>query len=394
MKRIASFLSVIILGFSPVYSQYVNIPDSNFLNTLIGYGVDTNGDGQISYEEAAAVNYLYLSYDWWWQIKSLTGIEAFINLDTLYCSGNLLSSLDVSGCTALKVLDCSHNKLINLNISGCADLKVLHCADNQLDTLDVAGSSALVSLKCENNRLASLEVSGCTALQELKCSGNQLTGLHFSGHATLRELDCRANLADTLDVAGCTALQLLFCDGNPITSLDVSGCTALYIITCNGNQLTSLDVSDCTALELLECHGDLLTTLDISGCTYLYELDLSNMPNLQMVCIWFVPPPIYINTTGSPNVYFTTECITDAHTPEAIGEIRIYPNPDGYLLHIETGQPGPYTIEITSLNGRLLDITNLEGKTHQLDMTRYDKSVYIITVRSETFVRTGKVIRY
>ncbi len=372
MKRIIWLHSAIILGFSPVYSQNVNIPDSIFFYRLIDYGVDTNGDGQISYEEAAAVNHLNVSSWGWWQIKSITGIEAFVNLETLICSSNLLTSLNVSGCTALKQLDCSGNKLVHLNISGCTDLKVLHCDDNLLDTLDI---------------------SGHTALQELKCSGNRLTGLHLSGHTDLRELNCSDNLIDTLDVSVCTALQLLFCNGNPITRLDVSGCTVLYILSCNGHRLTSLDVSDCTALELLECHGDLLTTLDISGCTYLYELDLSNMPNLQMVCIWFVPPPIYINTAGSPNVFFTTECSTGIGKPKETGEIKIYPNPAGQLLYIEMKQPGHYTIEITSMDGRLIDMASVDGKTHQVDMTRYGEGTCIITVRSEAHVWKDKVIR-
>jgi len=40
-------------------------------------------------------------------------------------------------------------------------------------------------------------------------------------------------------------------------------------------------------------------------------LDISEMPSLYEVCVWVVPfPPegVLVNTTGSPNFYFTTEC--------------------------------------------------------------------------------------
>jgi hypothetical protein len=38
---------------------------------------------------------------------------------------------------------------------------------------------------------------------------------------------------------------------------------------------------------------------------------LDNMPTLLEVCVWEMPfPPegVEIDTTGSPNIYFTTEC--------------------------------------------------------------------------------------
>jgi len=40
-------------------------------------------------------------------------------------------------------------------------------------------------------------------------------------------------------------------------------------------------------------------------------LDISEMPSLYEVCVWTLPfPPegFLVFTSGSPNVYFTTEC--------------------------------------------------------------------------------------
>jgi len=68
----------------------------------------------------------------------------------------------------------------------------------------------------------------------------------------------------------------------------------------------------------LHCSGNKLTSLDISnniklGTFVLVEicLEIKNMPTLEEVCVWTMPfPPegAEIDTTGSPNVYFTTEC--------------------------------------------------------------------------------------
>ncbi|MCK4466266.1 MAG: hypothetical protein KAU83_11195 [Bacteroidales bacterium] len=81
----------------------VTIPDDNFLNALIDLGVDTNGDGIISPAEAEVITFLDVSHR---GISDMTGIEFFVNLDTLDCSFNRLASLDFSNNTALKFLDC------------------------------------------------------------------------------------------------------------------------------------------------------------------------------------------------------------------------------------------------------------------------------------------------
>jgi len=61
----------------------------------------------------------------------------------------------------------------------------------------------------------------------------------------------------------------------------------------------------------LECGGCKLTSLDISNNTSLRKLQLKDMPSLYKVCVWEIPfPPVgvKVDTTGSPNVYFTTDC--------------------------------------------------------------------------------------
>ena len=218
---------------------------------------------------------------------------------SLRCNGNKLTSLDVSGCTALEELWCDDNPLTSLDVSGCTALKGLNCNNNPLTSLDVSGCTALKGLSCQNIQLTSLDVSGCTSLAYLNCSNNdqltslnvsgtaleelelwitdiQLTSLNVSGCTALKKLNCNNNQLTSLNVSGCTALEELWCDDNPLTSLDVSTCTALRFLNCSNNQLTSLDVSGSTALETLECDGNQLISLNVSGCTALEELDFYN----------------------------------------------------------------------------------------------------------------------
>ena len=224
LKTLLFLLTMVILSQCEKDDPQVTIPDNNFLNALIELGFDTNGDGFISPAEAKAITFLAVSGN---IISDLTGIEAFVNLDTLYCSFNLLTSLDVSNNTALEFLYCDFNQLTTLDVSNNTNLQELYCSDNQL------------------------------------------------------------------------------------TSLDVSINTALTYLGCYGNQLTTLDVSNNTALIYLRCGRNQLTTLDVSNNSTLAGLDLGYMPSLNMVCVWtmsFPPAGVWADITGSPNVYFTTDC--------------------------------------------------------------------------------------
>ena len=83
------------------------------------------------------------------------------------------------------------------------------------------------------------------------------------------------------------------------------------------------------------------------------------------VCVWEMPfPPegFELDSTGSPNVYFTTECSGNIGiTGYNQSELSIYPNPAKDLLTIETKGSGLYTIEIISLNGQLFYHHFIEG---------------------------------
>jgi hypothetical protein len=85
--------------------------------------------------------------------------------------------------------------------------------------------------------------------------------------------------------------------------------------------LQQLDVSKNPNLRWLDCSGNPITELDISININLGKsgpdknwdpaIGLYGMPSLGQVCVWTMPfPPegVTIDTTNSPNVYFTTEC--------------------------------------------------------------------------------------
>ncbi len=162
LKILLFLLTVVILCQCEKDSPDNTFPDINFYNALIEQGVDTNGDSIISPAEAEVITSLNVSWNKildlsgttfvnrWNKILDLTGIEVFVNLKSLDCSDNLLTSLDVSNNTALERLVCSDNLLTSLDVSNCSNLQRLKCGLNQLTSLNVSNNTALKGLDLKN----------------------------------------------------------------------------------------------------------------------------------------------------------------------------------------------------------------------------------------------------
>ncbi len=161
---------------------------TSLLVALIQEGVDTNGDSQISIDEAKAVNFLNVAA---YGITDMTGIETFFNLDTLYCGDNHFASLDVSSISTLKYLDCSGylhitvTPLQKLNLTACTGLAYLNCSSSKLTSLDLSSCTARTCLDCSFNPLTYLDLSANTRLEYLNCAANQLICLDLRNNTLI-----------------------------------------------------------------------------------------------------------------------------------------------------------------------------------------------------------------
>ena len=312
IKNILFTAMASIAFFTGAYAQNVNIPDANFKAALVNNSsINNNMDGEIQVSEASvfngAINVSQLN------ITDLTGIETFTVLTNLNCSGNQLTSVNVSANSALTNLNCSgnQNQLTNLNVTGCTALTSLDCSGNYyyFTNLDVSSCTALTTLNCAYNRLTSLNVSSCTTLTYLDCSNNQIAGLDVSSNSALTYLDCSKNckppmmlpegnfsdyvyFLDSLDVTANIALTILKCNNNGLLSLNTTGLTALAYLDCSFNprgffngmksyvwchsSSPLLNFSSNTALSYLNCSGNVLQNLNVSACTALTYLDCSD----------------------------------------------------------------------------------------------------------------------
>ncbi len=250
------------------HEEIVSIPDQGFLKALVDLGVEKNGDGLISYPEAEATFSISLSPS---SISDLSGLEAFINLDSLMIHMNPISNLDLSSNTSLKYLSCTACELKQLDVSYNPFLMYLDCS----------GGAAM------SNTLTHLDLSMNPDLEILDCSENRLVSLDLSNNQNLIELSCGRN---------------------QIEKLDVSINRTLIKLLVNNNLLTGIDVSNNTSLTKLITCGNQLIDLDVSGNTDIVILGVDNMTTIYEVCVWttpFPPPGVIVLSDYSPNVYFT-----------------------------------------------------------------------------------------
>ena len=121
----------IVLGGADIpdswYGQWVTIPDASFSEALM-WTADTDEDNHLTIGELMALK--SFSVGGFGDVADMTGLEYMTGLTSLNCSGNLLTTLDVSKNVNLTSLLCSNNNLTELDISNNTKLNILNAQGN------------------------------------------------------------------------------------------------------------------------------------------------------------------------------------------------------------------------------------------------------------------------
>ena len=360
MKKTLAFLTI-IFSMNLVTAQTTGIPDPNFEQALISLGYDSGlQDGVVLTSNINTVTSLEVNNK---NISDLTGIEDFTSLDSLSCTYNQLTSLDLSQNTYLSYLNCYNNQLTNLDVIQNASLTHLKCGLNQLSSLNISQNTALTSLACLNNQLTNLDVTQNIDMKTLGCGWNLLQNIDISQNTQLENFSCENNLINSLDVSSNLNLESIHAAHNQLTAIDISNNILLnslgvyynqissldfsqnplmWSVVCFNNQLSEIDLSQHPLLTLLVCRENNLTCLNIKNGmnSNIEHLDATGNSNLTCIevdnPIWSAPLGILID----PQTSFNTNC----NNPCAVGiekkylsNLSIYPNPTKGSINIELG---------------------------------------------------------
>lgn len=170
MKKYTFFLFIFCLQLMPAKAQWVPIPDANFVYKLTQLYPSCMNGNLMDTTCTQILNAVILNVTNS-NISDLTGVEYFVNLENLGCSGNNLTILPELP-NSIVILTCDNNHITNLPQLP-NNLLSLNCKQNQLNELPNIPST-LNTLVCEYNQLTSLPTLP-NSLLFLLCSNNQLT---------------------------------------------------------------------------------------------------------------------------------------------------------------------------------------------------------------------------
>lgn len=258
-------------------------------------------------------------------ISNLKGIEYFTNLLTLNCSGNQLTSLDLSKNTNLARLDCSDNKLTSLKVSPSSRLYEITCYFNKISgsqmdafisSLPTVTNRSLYVISMpdrEDNLMTCKQVGNAkkkgwtpkymygsglseyygsdavvaintTNFPDANFRSYVSSNCDTDGNGWLDESEIAAttylgisdkSISDLTGISYFTELTELFCSNNNLTTLDLKYNTRLNSLNCSNNKLTSMSVLGLENLEWLNCSNNNLGTLNLSTCSKMRFLDCS-----------------------------------------------------------------------------------------------------------------------
>ena len=334
-------------------ADYIVFEDRLFKEVLVEL-YDTNEDAEIDSREASAITNIECSGK---SIYSLKGIEKLTNLQTLDCSNNSITELDLTANTELTSVKCYSNSLVDLNIGGLEKLTYLDCRSNSRTEINTSFNPELLYYNCSLNNIKTLDVSKNTKLESLYCyscrllttlnienlanltalylsmsensiaqknvnvsgsslqsllmggnarwlnvaiSGNpNLKSLSLDGIATMTKLTCTSNpqLAEML-LADCYALKELYCGANILSALDLSTSRALTNLDCSDNNLQTLDLSSNVALLSLDCSNNSLSSLSVNNSLSIDHIDCSANA-LSVIDVTSLSELSYIDCSGN-----------------------------------------------------------------------------------------------
>ena len=142
-------------------------------------------------------------------MSSITGLANMVNLTSLFCQGNKISTLNLTNLINLKHIIASNNSLKKLDVSSLTALEDLWVSDNQLTALDFTNvQDKMVGVVAANNKLSSVKWVAASAKKNVKYADLSNNNLPFSSLPNLYSTITGTNTVDG-SVSPQTEVQLI-----------------------------------------------------------------------------------------------------------------------------------------------------------------------------------------
>lgn len=247
--------------------------------------IDADGDGKITFEEAAAVKELQLGFDLKPEstvdcVTDITGLEYFTSLETLSLKFNSVSDIKpIEGISTLKVLILGENPISSINLDKLSELTDLRLYGTNISDIDLTKTPKLESLYLQRTNVSKVDLTPLQSLDQAllnKCSS--LTEIKASNLPSITRIDAVECNLKSFEISDCPSLRELHLNSNKLTSIKMTNLAMLMRLNVYDNQLTSIDVSNLPFLMWLFVYDNQLTSIDLSANVPLIEFRASNNP--------------------------------------------------------------------------------------------------------------------
>ena len=246
-KKLRPLFLALLLGLSgmtSLFAQNINFIDNNVkaLCVASATGWDTNGDGELSYAEAAAVTSIGTVFKGKNNIQSFNELEHFISLTAI-------DERAFMGCTVLAEIT------IPENIATIGDKAFVNCP--ALATVHFNAINCTSMSTSYNNENYSVFMSNQTTFPltnlTIGSSVQNIPDYAFRGCNQIQNLTIPASVTKVGDYAfyECPAIETLTIGGDAIGNYAFTGCTNLETLTLVGGQIGEYAFYGCTNLTTL-----------------------------------------------------------------------------------------------------------------------------------------------
>ena len=273
---------------TPVHvPTHVKFADKVLEKLVLGLepAVDADGNGVISFEEAAAVKEINIGYQYAEDatedntVSDLAGIEYFTSLESLDLKYHRVAdATPVEGLSSLQFLNLGENPISKLDISALVNLTDLRLYGTGVSELDLAKTPMMKSLYLQRTAFTELDLTPLAELEEAYINEAKLQTLKASGLTKLTRLDAVKNELTSVDVKDCSSLKQLHLNSNKLTTMDLAGLSSLIILNLYENELTTVNFSGAPKLMQLFIFDNQLSTVKFSGNRLLSQVYISNNP--------------------------------------------------------------------------------------------------------------------
>ena len=373
-----NFASAFCLFLPPATAQ--NIPDPNFAFAISLNCPACIDSGNNLTPAAQNLTYLSISDD---NISNLAGIEGFINLKTLKCSGNQLNFLPPLPNT-LQHLECIHNQLSSLPVLPDS-LRYLYCSHNPLDSLPALPAS-LESLICDYNQLSSLPVLP-DSLTYLYCAHNQLSSLPALPNGFVH-LDCSDNSLNSLPSLPNT-LKFLYCHRNLLSWLPALPDSLRHLL-CSYNPMGSLPALP-AGLTHVQVNNTSISCLPLlpDGLKSLWtsETQITCIPNQPSNPDFSMTPVLPLCSAPCDSSVSTSNIL-------AIKPFNVQPNPVSEVLQVRFSADYEANVEFRLFNSNGQVVRDLSGRGDvELPVGDLPQGIYWLEVRGEGWSFREKILK-